>query len=196
MAPHTPAMLPASGRIHVLGAGPVGLMLTALLQTMDGYSVHLYEKRREYTRTRMVRLAPYLVADSAESYARDHIDGETVAAVFDPQELDGRLEFRRSIAPDLMALLREWSQGFCPLNSIERALSGLIDERPAGTVERQTGVVTVDDAMAMLDPGDILVDCTGCASILRNRMVPGGTGAEDDANTLNIRQQTVKCLWT
>jgi 2-polyprenyl-6-methoxyphenol hydroxylase-like FAD-dependent oxidoreductase len=180
-------MLPASGRIHVLGAGPVGLMLTALLQTMDGYSVHLYEKRREYTRTRMVRLAPYLVADSAESYARDHIDGETVAAVFDPQELDGRLEFRRSIAPDLMALLREWSQGFCPLNSIERALSGLIDERPAGTVERQTGVVTVDDAMAMLDPGDILVDCTGCASILRNRMVPGGTGAEDDANTLNIR---------
>ena len=54
--------------MHVVGAGPVGLMLTALLQSMEGLSVRLYEKRREYTRTRMVQLAPYLVADSVESY--------------------------------------------------------------------------------------------------------------------------------
>ena len=57
--------------MHVIGAGPVGLMLTALLQSMDGVSVRLYEKRREYTRTRMVQLAPYLVADSVESYRAD-----------------------------------------------------------------------------------------------------------------------------
>ena len=44
-------------------------MLTALLQSMDGLSVHLYEKRREYTRTRMVRLASYLVADSVAATA-------------------------------------------------------------------------------------------------------------------------------
>ena len=60
-----------------MGAGPVGLLLTALLQSMEGYSVHLYEKRREYTRTRMVKIAPYLVADSVASYCTDYIDEET-----------------------------------------------------------------------------------------------------------------------
>ena len=74
----------SGGRVHVLGAGPVGLMLTALLQSMEGFSVRLYEKRREYTRTRMVQLAPYLVADSVESYRTDYIDGDNVAAVFEP----------------------------------------------------------------------------------------------------------------
>jgi 2-polyprenyl-6-methoxyphenol hydroxylase-like FAD-dependent oxidoreductase len=49
--------LPLSGRVHVVGAGPVGLAMAALLQSNDRLSVHLYEKRREYSRTRMVRLA-------------------------------------------------------------------------------------------------------------------------------------------
>ncbi len=162
-------------------------MLTALLQSMDGVTVNLYEKRREYTRTRMVRLAPYLVADSVESYSSDHIDGETVAAVFDPPELDQSLEFRRSIAPDLMALLRGWSQGFCPLNAIERSLSDLIDERGLETVTRTVGIVSEDDAVAMLEPGDILVDCSGCGSLLRDHLLPSSLAADDDANTLNIR---------
>jgi hypothetical protein len=162
-------------------------MLTALLQSMDGVSVNLYEKRREYTRTRMVRLAPYLVADSVESYSSDHIDGETVAAVFDPPELDQSLEFRRSIAPDLMALLQEWSRGFCPLNAIERSLSELIDARGLETVTRTPGVVSEEDAMARLDPGDILVDCSGCGSLLRDRLLPSALGGDGDANTLNIR---------
>jgi hypothetical protein len=48
------------GRVHIVGAEPVGLFLTALLQPMEGFSVRLYEKRPEYTRTRMVKLAPYL----------------------------------------------------------------------------------------------------------------------------------------
>ena len=48
-----PATLPPGGRVHILGAGPVGLMLTALLQSTEGFSVRLYEKRREYTRTRL-----------------------------------------------------------------------------------------------------------------------------------------------
>ena len=55
------------GRVHVVGAGPVGLFLAALLQSVDGYTVCLYERRPEYTRTRMVSLAPYLIADSVES---------------------------------------------------------------------------------------------------------------------------------
>lgn len=66
----TSETLSASVRVHVIGAGPVGLLLTALLQPSERFSVHLYEKRRDYTRTRMVQLAPYLVADSVESYCR------------------------------------------------------------------------------------------------------------------------------
>jgi hypothetical protein len=126
------------------------------------------------------------VADSVESYRNDHIDGETVEAVFDPPELDESLAFRRSIAPDLMTLLQEWSQGFCPLNSIERAISDLIDTRGMSNVQRTAGVVSFDDAIAMLEPGDVLIDCTGCSSLLRNCLVPGAA-TDGDANTLNIR---------
>ena len=98
--------LPSNLRVHVVGAGPVGLLLTALLQSMEGFSVRLYEKRREYTRTRMVQLAPYLVADSVESYRADAIDGDSVEAIFDPPELEQGLAFRQSIPSDLSALLR------------------------------------------------------------------------------------------
>ena len=76
--------------------------------------MRLYEKRREYTRTRMVQLASYLVADSVESYRADHIDGDNVEAVFDPPELDEGLAFRQSIPSDLMALLRDWDTGVLP----------------------------------------------------------------------------------
>ena len=111
--------LPARGRVHVVGAGPVGLLLTALLQSVEGLEVRLYEKRREYVRTRMVQLAPYLVADTVESYRADHIDGENVEAVFEPSELEEGLAFRQSIPADLMSLLREWTLGFAPLKTIE-----------------------------------------------------------------------------
>ena len=104
-------------QMHVIGAGPVGLMLTALLQQTDGVSVRLYEKRRQYTRTRMVKLAPYLVADSVVSYRADALDGSSVDAIFDPEELDRGLAFSSPFPRDLAALLRSWSLGFCPLNS-------------------------------------------------------------------------------
>jgi len=68
------------------------ILLAALLQPMEEFSVHLYEKRREYTRTRMVRIAPYLVADSVASYCTDSIDEENVPALFDAAELDEGLE--------------------------------------------------------------------------------------------------------
>ena len=153
--------LPASDRrVHIIGAGPVGLLLAALLQPMHGLSVHLYEKRREYTRTRMVQLSSYLVADSVESYRADHIDGDNVVAVFDPPELDEGLAFRRAIPSDLMALLQQWTLGFCPLNAIEQALSDLIDARKSSAVQRTAAVVTPEEAITMLTPGDILIDCT------------------------------------
>ena len=179
--------LPSGGRLHVIDAGPVGLLLATLLQPIEGFSVRLYEKRREYTRSRMVQLASYLVADSLESYRTDHIDGENVEAVFDPPELDQGLAFRQSIAPDLMALLSGWALGFCPLNAIERSLSDLIDARASNAVQRTAAVVTAQDAIAMLEPGDVLIDCTGARSLLRDHLVPGASAVEGGANTVNIR---------
>ena len=176
---------PATGRVHVVGAGPVGLLLTALLQTVEGLSVRLYEKRQEYTRTRMVQLAPYLVADSVESYRVDAIDGDSVEAIFDAQELEQSLAFRQTIPSDLRGLLESWVLGFCPLNSIEGSLSGLIDARGTASVERTAALVTADDAVAMLEPGDVLIDSTGSRSLLRDHLVPGAVA--DGANTLEVR---------
>ncbi len=179
--------MPSSGRVHVVGAGPVGLLLAALLQSAEGFHVRLYEKRNEYTRTRMVQLAPYLVADSVETYGADPIDGDSVQAIFDPPELGDGVAFRQSIPADLMALLSDWTLGFCPLNAIERSLSDLIDAREHNGVERTAAVVTAEDAMAMLEPGDILIDATGSKSLLRDHLVPGAAEGADGANTFNIR---------
>jgi 2-polyprenyl-6-methoxyphenol hydroxylase-like FAD-dependent oxidoreductase len=177
--PHGSA--PPPGRVHVLGAGPVGLLLTALLQPLDWAAVRLYEKRRDYTRTRMVRLASYLVADSVEAYRADHFDGDNVEAVFDPSELAAALAFRQSIPADLTELLRGWTRGFIQLNAIERALSDLIDARTETPVERVTAALTAEEATAMLEPGDVLIDCTGSKSLLRDGLLPDG-----DGNTLNF----------
>ena len=178
--------LPSTGRVHVVGAGPVGLLLTALLQSMDGVSVRLYEKRREYTRTRMVQLAPYLMADSVETYRADAIDGDSVEAIFDPSELERGLAFRQSIPSELSALLKSWALGFCPLNSIEQSLSDLIDARGPDGVERMAAVVTAKDAIAMLQPGDVLIDSTGSRSLLRDQLVLGADDV-DGANTVHVR---------
>ena len=62
-----PTPRPAS-RVHVLGAGPVGLFVAALLQSIDGQQVSIYERPDAESRTRMVSLAEYLIADSIESY--------------------------------------------------------------------------------------------------------------------------------
>jgi 2-polyprenyl-6-methoxyphenol hydroxylase-like FAD-dependent oxidoreductase len=173
-------------RVHVIGAGPVGLLLTALLQSTEGFSLDLYEKRDEYTRTRMVQLASYLVAESIDSYRADDIDADSIGAIFDPLELEEGLAFRQSIPPDLSALLKGWSLGFCPLNSIEQSISDLIDARSTG-VERTKATVTAEDAIAMLEPGDVLVDSTGSRSLLRDHLVPARGDVEEDANTVKVR---------
>ena len=63
--------------------------------------------------------------------------------------------------------------GFVPLNTIEHSLTKLIDGRATGTVERVVGTVDAAQAVAMLEPGDILVDCSGTRSVLRDLLVPG-----------------------
>jgi 2-polyprenyl-6-methoxyphenol hydroxylase-like FAD-dependent oxidoreductase len=133
----------------------------------------------------MVQLAPYLVADSIDSYCADYIDGESVEAIFDPAELQEGLAFRQSIPSALMGLLREWTVGFCPLNVIERSLSALIDSRQAHPVQRTAGAVTAQDLMAIVQPGDVVVDCTGTRSVLRGDLIPGAVGGE--ANTFKLR---------
>jgi 2-polyprenyl-6-methoxyphenol hydroxylase-like FAD-dependent oxidoreductase len=174
-------------QVHIIGAGPVGLLLTALLQSMEGFSVRLYEKRPKYIRTRMVKLSSFLVADSVESYCADYIDGENVEAVFDAEEIEENLAFRRSISNDLMSLLHGWVEGFCPLNAIEQALSDLIDNRGSNGVERIVTNVTAEQVIAMLGPGDILVDCSGCKSLLRDHLAPGPAIGSKDANTFNVQ---------
>src|SRR6188474_2361215 len=105
----------SGGRVHVIGAGPVGLLIAALFQSKEGFSVRLYEKRPKYTRTRMVKLSSFLAADSVASYCADYVDAENLGAVFDIAELEETLAYRQSIAGDLMSLIRQWVKGFCPL---------------------------------------------------------------------------------
>ena len=179
--------LPSESRVHVIGAGPVGLLLTALLQSSGRFSVRLYEKRREYTRNRMVKLSPYLVADSIASYFTDYVDAESVEAIFEPSELEEGIAFRQSIPSDLMGLLQGWTEGFCPLKTLERSLSDLIDARQSQRVERIAVAVTEQDAISMLRPGDVLIDCTGTKSLLRNQLAPSAGETDGEANTFKIR---------
>jgi hypothetical protein len=86
-----------------------------------------------------------------------------------------------------MTLLRGWALGFCPLNAIEHSLSDLIDTRRSNAVQRTAAVVSAEDAVAMLEPGDILIDCTGSKSLLRDRLAAGPDEVEGGRNTLNIR---------
>ncbi|HET9345932.1 MAG TPA: hypothetical protein VFO05_09530, partial [Candidatus Limnocylindrales bacterium] len=127
------------------------------------------------------------VADSIESYKADTIDGQDVEAIFDPVELETRLAYRRSVAPDLRGLLEEWTRGFVALNTIERSLSDLIDARATGTVERVDAELGVDEALGLLEPGDILVDCTGTRSLMRDLLVPGDDLTARDRNTKRFR---------
>jgi 2-polyprenyl-6-methoxyphenol hydroxylase-like FAD-dependent oxidoreductase len=184
------APVPAAGvrsrQIHIIGAGPVGLFLTALLQSVSGLSVRLYEKRVDYVRTRMVRLSSHLDAD-VHTHA-DRIDRENIDAVFEPDELESNLAFKQSIPSDLMARIKEWTRGFCPLNTIERSLSDLIDTRRSGSVERVAAQVTAGEAMSIQAPGDVIVDCSGSNSLLRDHLAPASdaTGI-GPANTVNVR---------
>jgi hypothetical protein len=133
----------------------------------------------------MVSLADYLVADSIDAYKADEIDGQDVEAIFDPLELETRLAYRRTVAPDLRAFLDEWTRGFVPLNTIEASLRDLIAGRATGTVERIAAELDADAALAMLEPGDILVDCTGSRSLLRDLLLPGD---DLDARGRNTRR--------
>jgi hypothetical protein len=179
----TPAVVTT---VHVLGAGPVGLLMTALLQHEPGYEIRLYEKRRDYSRGRMVKLAAYLVADSIDAYRSDPLDGDNVEAVFEPWELEEALAFRQRMAPALRQLLTGFTAGFSRLNDIEAQLSALVDAGGASPVQRITANLTVSDVHDLIGPNDIVIDCTGCKSLLRDHLVPEWDPAHERGNTNRI----------
>ena len=135
----------------------------------------------------MVQLAPYLVADSIPSYCTDYVDGESVEAIFEPSELEEGLAFRQSIPPDLMGLLQGWTLGFCPLNAIERSLSNLIDARQSHPVQRTAVVVTAQDAMSMLQRGDVPDRLHRRQLAAPGSAVPSVGAADREANTFKLR---------
>jgi hypothetical protein len=40
--------------------------------------------------------------------------------------------------------------------------------------------------MAMVEPGDVVIDATGTRSLLRDHLAPGADGADPEANTLSF----------
>ena len=173
-------------RVHLIGAGPVGLMLTALLQPLDHLSVLLYEKRDDYTRSRMVQLDPSLVADSVESFRELQSDQDDVEAIFHPLEIQEGVAFRTSIPADLRSLLQQWTLGFSPLNEIEHSLSSLISERQGNSVERLAVKMSEQDIAAAVEPDDIVIDCTGRNSLLRESLTTPGLSSDESQNTVNL----------
>ena len=87
----------------------------------------------------MVQLAPYLAADSVESYCTDPSTATTSRPSSIRPSWTRPSRSRRSIPSDLMTLLRGWAEGFCPLNAIERSLSDLIDARESDSVDAHGG---------------------------------------------------------
>ena len=76
-------ILLSGGQVHVIGAGPVGLLLTALLQSMEDFPF-AYMRSGPNTRVPGWSSLPHtLSADSLESYCADYVDGDNVEAVFE-----------------------------------------------------------------------------------------------------------------
>ncbi|CAB4943628.1 unannotated protein [freshwater metagenome] len=161
-------------------------MLTALLQPLDHLSVLLYEKRDDYTRSRMVQLDPSLVADSVESFRELQSDQDDVEAIFHPLEIQEGVAFRTSIPADLRSLLQQWTLGFSPLNEIEHSLSSLISERQGNSVERLAVKMSEQDIAAAVEPDDIVIDCTGRNSLLRESLTTPGLSSDESQNTVNL----------
>ena len=188
---------PSGGRVHVIGAGPVGLLLTALLQSMPSrFSVRLYEKAarvhahadgpaRAVSRGGFGRGLPYGLHRWRKR--RRHLRSAGAR-----QE---GLAFRQSIPPDLMGLLRRWTLGFCPLNDIERSLSDLmIDARAANGVQRTAAVVTAEDADGDAQPGDVADRLHRLQVATPRPSGPSGWGEVDERDTLMIRLSTRSSL--
>jgi hypothetical protein len=77
--------------------------------------------------------------------------------------------------------------GVLPAERHRAVRQRLIDKRASNSVRRTAGVVTAEDTIAMLEPGSILIDCTGSRSLLRDHLTEGPDGLDTDANTVKVR---------
>ena len=136
--------------------------------------MRLYEKRHEYSRTRMVQLSCLSCGPVASTAPTTST--ETTSMRLRSAELDEGLA-SGSRSPRLPRSSR-LDIGFCPLNAIERGVSDLIDARASHNVRarpRGDGGGRDVDARAR----NILIDCTGSKSLLRDHLTTAGTIREE-----------------
>jgi 2-polyprenyl-6-methoxyphenol hydroxylase-like FAD-dependent oxidoreductase len=167
--------------IHILGAGPVGLLTAATLQRTTERPISLYEKRPSYTRTRMVHLSPFLLAQEMDDYRPDAFDGENMRAIFEPEDLDDLFAAKRATPPRVQQVLTDLCQGFAPLNVVESSLNDLLAESGTAPVRRVPGEVDLDRLSSLVKPGDIVIDCTGRRSLLRDTLATGSDISSNDS---------------
>lgn len=157
----------------VVGAGPVGLLATSLLQRVTSNEIVLVEKRPTYTRERVVKLSPFLFARSASDYDADFYDADNVRAVFDPDDLADLFAAKRAVPADVRATLEELGRGWVSIRQIEESLSALVANHADRQVTRLNQAIDVDQLSDLVEPGDAVLDCTGSHSLLRN-VLPSG----------------------
>lgn len=156
---------------HIIGAGPVGLLTAALLQRTTGKNIVLHEKRPVYTRTRMVALSPYLLAQDLGPYDSDPFDGDNIRAIFNPDALSDLFASKRWIPRDVKEFLRSLGTDYVPLNTIESAFAEFVS---AGReIGRSSAAVTMESLNEVLSPGDVVLDCSGRNSLTRDRLPAG-----------------------
>ena len=121
--------LPPGGRVHISARGRSVFSWLRCSSPWTDVDVRLYEKRDEYTRTRMVHLEPYLAADSIESYCTDpHRRRQRPGRLRSGSSWTRPSSSERSIPSDLMTLLRGWTRGLLPAER-HRAVAQRSDRR-------------------------------------------------------------------
>lgn len=154
-----------------MGAGPVGLLTTALLQRTTTKDVVLFEKRPAYTRTRMVALSPFMLAQDVSSYDVDPFDADNIRAIFNPDALTDLFASKRWIPSDVKDFIRDLGSDYVPLNTIEKAFSEFV---AAGRqIERRQENITLEGLEEILKEGDVVLDCSGRNSLTRDALPSG-----------------------
>ena len=153
---------------YIIGAGPVGLAMAALLQRTSTDDLVLFEKRPEYTRSRKVTLSPLLLSDDLADYAIADGDADDLRAVFSPEQITALLDSKRMVPADFRTFVRDVGTDFVPLQVLE---SGLADLVASGrSLDRRQETVTLASLERSVSPGDTVLDCSGRNSVTRDAL--------------------------
>jgi len=158
-------------KTYIIGAGPVGLLTTALLQRSSTKDIVLYEKRPAYTRTRMVALSPFMLAQDVNSYNIDPFDADNIRAIFNPDALTDLFASKRSLPRDVKDFIRDLGSDYVPLNTIENSFAEFV---AAGReIDRRAENITIEGLESILQAGDVVLDCSGRNSLTRDALPSG-----------------------